>query len=179
MSVSRLLHALHFAADKHRDQRRKDALASPYINHPILVAQLLADIAGVTDTDILMAAILHDTVEDTETTFEELEQLFGSSVAGIVAEVTDDKTLSKKERKRLQIEHAQHISPEGALVKIADKLANIHDIAINPPQGWDRARRTEYLAWAEAVVGSCPSVNVALENRFAETLETAHAALQV
>ncbi len=176
---SRLLHALHFAADKHRDQRRKDAHASPYINHPILVAQILADVGGVKDTEILMAAVLHDTVEDTETTLPELEHVFGPRVARIVAEVTDDQNLPKLERKRLQIEHARDISHEGALVKLADKTANIQDIATNPPRGWDADRRLEYLAWAQDVVTSCPPVNPALEANFAAVLQAAHEALNV
>jgi guanosine-3',5'-bis(diphosphate) 3'-pyrophosphohydrolase len=179
IAISDLLKALHFAADKHRDQRRKDVHASPYINHPIQVAQILAETGGVEDIEVLMAAILHDTVEDTETTLSELEQVFGARVARIVGEVTDDTGLPKAERKRLQIEHAREISGEGALVKIADKTANIQDIATNPPAGWDAARRQQYLAWAEQVVASCPPVNGALEANFASTLRAAHRTLGV
>src|SRR4051812_9768931 len=101
-----LLHALHFAADKHRDQRRKDVGASPYINHPIEVAELLARVGDITDRVTLQAAILHDTIEDTNTTPEELDAAFGPDVRRVVEEVTDDKNLKKEERKRLQIEHA-------------------------------------------------------------------------
>jgi len=172
-NVSLLLKALHFAADKHRDQRRKDADASPYINHPIYVAQILADEGGIDDLDVLAAAILHDTVEDTETEATDIEHEFGQRVANIVAEVTDDKSLEKPERKRLQIEHASHLSDEGALVKIADKIANIRDVVGNPPKGWDQERRVEYLDWAEQVVRNCPKVNPALENCFLESLASA------
>jgi guanosine-3',5'-bis(diphosphate) 3'-pyrophosphohydrolase len=177
--VSLLLKALHFAADKHRDQKRKDVSASPYINHPIFVAQILADVGGIDDLEVLSAAVLHDTVEDTETEVTDIEKEFGERVANIVGEVTDDKSLEKSERKRLQIEHARDISEEGALVKVADKIANVRDIASNPPKDWDQARRVEYLDWAEQVVGSCPKVNSALENYFYESLASAREVFQV
>src|SRR3954464_12991765 len=119
-AVGQLLAALHFAADKHRDQRRKDAGASPYINHPIEVAELLARVGGVRDLVVLQAAILHDTIEDTQTTPGELEAHFGARVRKVVEEVTDDTTLLKVDRKRLQIEHAPHLSREAQLVKLAD-----------------------------------------------------------
>ena len=174
-----LLKALHFAAVKHRDQRRKDIYASPYINHPIRVAQILSEIGEIDDVEILAAAVLHDTVEDTETTSEELEGEFGVRIARIVSQVTDDKTLSKAERKQLQIERACHISKEGALVKVADKIANVQDVSSNPPEGWDDKRRQEYLNWAECVVSNCPPVNRAMEMYFAESLTSAHKALGV
>ena len=107
-----ILHAVHFAADKHRDQRRKGVEASPYINHPIQVAELIARVGDVDDVTVLIAAVLHDTVEDTETTFEELEEVFGPKVRDLVAEVTDDKSLPKAKRKKLQIKHNQFILPE-------------------------------------------------------------------
>jgi guanosine-3',5'-bis(diphosphate) 3'-pyrophosphohydrolase len=147
-----LLRALAFAAHKHRDQRRKDADASPYINHPIALADVLVNEGGVTDIEVLCAALLHDTVEDTDTTPEELERAFGPRVAGIVAEVTDDKALDKAERKRLQIEHASGLSREAKLVKLADKICNLRDVAERPPAGWDLARRREYFEWAKRVV---------------------------
>src|SRR4051794_22452479 len=110
-----LLKALAFAAHKHRDQRRKDAEASPYINHPISLADVLVNEGGVVDHEVLCAALLHDTVEDTATTHEELVDAFGCRIARIVAQVTDDKRLPKHERKRLQIEHAPHLSREAKL----------------------------------------------------------------
>src|ERR1044071_6947855 len=100
-----LLKALTFAARKHRDQRRKDARASPYINHPIALADVLVNEAGVTDVEVLCAALLHDTIEDTETTPGELEREFGRDIADIVAELTDNKMLRKRTRKRMQIAH--------------------------------------------------------------------------
>src|SRR5205823_3466755 len=134
------------------DQRRKDAEASPYINHPIALADVLVNEGGITDFEVLCAALLHDTVEDTATTHQELVDAFGSRIARIVAEVTDDQRLPKQERKRLQIEHAPHLSREAKLVKLADKLCNLRDVAERPPAKWDLARRREYFDWAKHVV---------------------------
>ena len=147
-----LLKALAFAAHKHRDQRRKDAEASPYINHPIALADVLVNEGGVTDFEVLCAALLHDTVEDTATSHEELVNAFGSRIARIVAEVTDDQKLAKAERKRLQVEHAPRLSHEAKLVKLADKLCNLRDVVEHPPAKWDLARRREYFDWAKQVV---------------------------
>jgi len=147
-----LLKALAFAADKHRHQKRKDAEASPYINHPIALANVLVDEGGVEDIEVLCAALLHDTIEDTDTTHEELVNAFGSRIAHIVAEVTDDKNLRSEERKRLQIEHAPKLSVEAKLVKLADKTCNLRDIVVRPPAKWDLTRRREYFDWAKRVV---------------------------
>jgi guanosine-3',5'-bis(diphosphate) 3'-pyrophosphohydrolase len=166
-----LLKALAFAAHKHRDQRRKDAEASPYINHPIALADVLVNEGGVTDVEVLCAALLHDTVEDTATTHEELVEAFGSRIARIVAEVTDDTRLAKAERKRLQIEHAARLSPEAKLVKLADKICNLRDVAERPPSGWDLARRREYFDWAKRVVDNLRGVHPRLEGAF----DAAHA----
>ncbi len=161
-----LLKALAFAAHKHRDQRRKDAEASPYINHPIALADVLVNEGGIVDPEILCAALLHDTVEDTATTPEELVDAFGPRIARIVAEVTDDKSLSKAERKRLQVEHAATISAEAKLVKLADKICNLRDVAQRPPSGWDLARRREYFDWAKSVVDRLRGAHVRLEAAF-------------
>src|SRR5574341_149609 len=158
-----LLKALAFAAHKHRDQRRKDPEASPYINHPIALADVLVNEGGVRDVEVLCAALLHDTVEDTATTSEELERAFGPRIARIVAEVTDDKTLSKSERKRLQIEHAAALSPEAKLVKLADKICNLRDVAERPPATWDLARRREYFDWAKQVIDRLRGAHRGLE----------------
>ncbi len=165
-----ILRAVRFAAERHRNQRRKDEEASPYINHPISVSLLLADVGGITDPEILAAAILHDTIEDTRTTPAELQEAFGARVRGIVDEVTDDKSLAKEVRKQLQIEHARHLSPGAALIKLGDKISNVLDVANSPPTGWSLDRRKEYLDWAEAVVQSCPKVNSELESYFARVL---------
>jgi len=168
-----LLRALHFAAQKHRDQRCKNPDASPYINHPIEVAETLARVAGISDLTVLQAAILHDTVEDTETSPEELEATFGREVCQLVAELTDDKRLPKPERKRLQVEHAPLLSERAKLVKLADKICNVRDVAHEPPQGWSRDRRVEYLAWTERVVAGLRGKNEALDRRYDEVLREA------
>lgn len=160
--AAELLEAVMFAAERHRNQRRKDAEASPYINHPIALAHLLATVGAVDDLDVLRAAILHDTVEDTETSESELRERFGDAVAGMVMEVTDDKALPKQRRKELQVEHAPHKSPGAALVKLADKTCNLRDIAAAPPADWSLARRQEYFDWAERVVDGLPKVNAPL-----------------
>ena len=166
-----LLKALHFAADKHRDQRRKNVEASPYINHPIEVAELLARVGGVTDLVTLQGAILHDTIEDTDTTPEELEQAFGPEVRSVVEEVTDDKDLPKAERKRLQVEHAPHISERARLIKLADKISYVRSVTETPPAQWPLSRRQEYLDWTEQVCAGLRGCNPALETLYAELLE--------
>lgn len=172
-----ILKAAHFAAMKHRDQRRKDHVSSPYINHPIAVALLLAEIGKVKDPEVIAAALLHDTIEDTDTSPLELETEFGLRVRGIVEEVTDDKSLKKADRKRLQIEHAAELSTAAALVKLGDKIANVSDMTMAPPAGWDLNRRREYLDWAGEVISNCPKVNSALESRFAQVLADGRAKL--
>jgi GTP diphosphokinase / guanosine-3',5'-bis(diphosphate) 3'-diphosphatase len=144
-AISMILKAAQFAAAKHRDQRRKDAAASPYINHPIALANILSNEGGISDPVVIVAALLHDTIEDTETTQAELEGVFGVEVPHVVMEVTDDKSLSKADRKRLQIEHAGHISDRAKLVELADKIANIRDVAASPPAEWSLERRREYF----------------------------------
>lgn len=158
--------ALAFAAHKHRDQRRKDEGASPYINHPIALADLLVSEGGVTDHVVLCAAILHDTIEDTETSHAELVAAFGQEIADVVAEVTDDKSLPKAERKQLQIEHAAHASRRAKLVKLADKTCNLRDLAATPPHDWSSERRREYLEWSKQVVAGVRGINAGLEAAF-------------
>jgi GTP diphosphokinase / guanosine-3',5'-bis(diphosphate) 3'-diphosphatase len=169
-----LLKALAFAARKHRDQRRKDPEESPYINHPIALADVLVNEGGVSDVEVLCAALLHDTVEDTATTHEELAHAFGARVARIVAEVTDDKALSKAERKRLQIEHAVRLSPEAKLVKLADKICNLRDVAERPPASWDLARRREYFDWAKRVVDGLRGATSAEMRRLEAAFDAAY-----
>jgi guanosine-3',5'-bis(diphosphate) 3'-pyrophosphohydrolase len=161
-----LLEALAFAAHKHRDQRRKDPDASPYINHPIALANVLVSEGGVTDVGVLCAALLHDTVEDTATTAHELEALFGPRIARIVAEVTDDKALPKAERKRRQVERAGGLSREAKLVKLADKICNLRDVAERAPASWDLARRREYFDWAKEVIDGLRGAHAGLEAAF-------------
>ncbi len=164
--IARLIKAVDFAALKHSRQRRKDAEASPYINHPIALADVLVNEGGVTDCEVLAAALLHDTLEDTATTHEELVNAFGSRVARIVAEVTDDKALDPASRKRRQVEHAPHLSAEAKLVKLADKICNLRDAADRPPAKWDLARRQEYFDWARQVIAGVRGVHARLEAAF-------------
>ena len=164
--LQRLIDALAFAAHKHRDQRRKDVEASPYINHPIALARVLSVEAGIDDVDVICAALLHDTIEDTETSEAELLQRFGPRVAAIVAEVTDDKELPKQERKQLQVEHASQLGREARLVKLADKICNLRDVANSPPPTWPLARRREYFDWAKRVVDGLRGAHAGLEARF-------------
>ena len=159
----RLLDAAHFAADKHRDCRRKDANATPYINHPLRVAQILAE-AGVSNVEVLMAALLHDTVEDTKTTPVELRDRFGSTVADLVAEVTDNKALDKQVRKDLQVLTAPKKSDRAKLIKIADKISNLEDLIARPPD-WSCERIDQYRQWASRVITACRGVNEQLEER--------------
>lgn len=164
--VGFLLRVTAFAAQKHRVQRRKDVEASAYINHPIALADLLANEAGVTDRTVLAAALLHDTVEDTETTADELVAEFGPEIASAVMEVTDDKTLMKAERKRQQIVHAAHLSTSAKLVKLADKIDNLRDLSVSPPAGWSIERKREYFDWAKQVVDEMRGVHPRLEALF-------------
>ena len=171
--VGRLLGAAKFAAERHRKQRRKGADEDPYVNHVIEVAETICRVGGVGDADVLAAALLHDTVEDTGTRPGEIEERFGRRVREIVEEVTDDKSLPKARRKELQVEHAPHLSREAKLVKLADKTANVRDVAESPPPDWPRERRAEYLAWAERVVAGLRGVNRALEENFDRALAEA------
>ena len=171
MNHTFILKAAHFAAQKHRDQRRKDKHVSPYIIHPISVALAITQIGGVDDPEILAAALLHDTLEDTETTPEELEAEFGKKVCEYVLDVSDDKTLPKDERKIRQIEHAKKISKGAALIKLGDKISNVTDVINSPPVDWDINRRKEYLDWAEKVIKNCPKVNDRMENKFQEIIK--------
>lgn len=167
-----LLKALRFSADKHRNQRRKDVAQSPYINHPIEVVQLLWEVGGVRNIDILLAAILHDTIEDTEARPEEIRDAFGEAVMSYVMEVTDDKSLPKGERKRLQIETAPEKSLGAKLVKLADKSCNIRDLVTRPPEDWPPERRRDYLLWSERVVAGLRGTNAALEEYYDNELSS-------
>lgn len=164
--TARLIKAIAFASHKHRDHRRKDAPASPYINHPIALTDLLVNVGQVFDNEVLCAAVLHDTIEDTDTTADELKREFGAKIAHIVVEVTDDKTLPKAERKQHQIDHAPHASPQAKLVKLADKICNLRDIVDNPPAKWSLQRKREYFDWAAKVVAGLRGTHAPLEAVF-------------
>jgi GTP diphosphokinase / guanosine-3',5'-bis(diphosphate) 3'-diphosphatase len=172
-NLAKFIEAASFSARKHVGQRRKGNDAAPYINHPLEVANLLTNVGKVEDFDVLIAAVLHDTVEDTETTAEEIAEKFGGTVCGYVLEVTDDKSLPKAERKQKQIEHAPHLSHGAKLVKLADKISNIRDVLENPPDGWDKERRIEYVNWGKKVVEGLRGANEFLEKHFDEITEKA------
>lgn len=176
--VDAVLRAALFAAQKHRAGTRKGAESSPYINHPLAVAAVLAE-HGVTDAVTLQAALLHDTVEDTETTPAELEEVFGPAVARVVVEVTDDKALAKDERKRVQVEKAPGLSPRAKLVKLGDKICNVRDVTWDPPRGWLLERRIEYVDWTEKVVAGCRGIHASLEACYDRTLADARRSLGV
>jgi len=171
--IAELLDALHFAALRHRHQLRKGAAGYPYVNHVIAVTELLAR-CGVDDLVTLQGALLHDTIEDTETTPDELAARFGAEVRDLVLEVTDDRALAKEERKRRQIAHAPHLSERARRLKIADKTCNVVDVAFDPPPDWSLTRRADYLDWADAVVGQILGVGPeALENAWREAFANA------
>ncbi len=174
-----LMSALRFSAERHKDQRRKDQQASPYINHPIQVAEILWRVGAVSDMVVLIAALLHDTLEDTETTAAELEKLFGTEITRVVQEVSDDPNLSSAERKRLQVEHAPHISLRAQQVKLADKICNIYDITHQaPPRNWTVERKQAYLDWSEQVVAGLRGCNVHMERYYDELLARGRHILQ-
>ena len=164
--MNKLIQVLNFSAEKHKNQRRKDVEASPYINHPIALANVLANEGGIANSEVLCAAILHDTLEDTETTEAELRDYFGDTITDIVLEVTDDKNLPKEQRKQLQIDHAPHISHEAKLVKLADKICNLRDMLSAPPKDWPVERKQAYFQWAEDVVVGLRGTNAKLEKIF-------------
>ena len=172
-TLKTVLSAASFAAEKHRDQKRKGSGAHPYINHPLEVASLLANVGKVDDVDVIVAGILHYTVEDCSVSYDEIERQFGRSVADLVRELTDDKSLPKEERKRLQVEHAPHLTHGAKQVKLADKISNIRDVIENPPSGWSVERRREYVEWGEDVVAGLRGANADLEKLFDETAERA------
>ena len=163
MISGKLLQAMHFAAHKHRDQRRKDPRGTPYINHPLDVAHILWFEGEVHDIDVLTAAILHDTVEDTDTTMDEIELAFGHAVARYVEEVTDDTSLSRHERKAAQLAKAAEISHGAKLIKLGDKISNLRDIARSTPVGWTPGRCRNYFEWAAGVVNQMRGTNAGLE----------------
>jgi guanosine-3',5'-bis(diphosphate) 3'-pyrophosphohydrolase len=170
-STGLILKAFRFSAEKHNDQRRKDSKASPYINHPIRVADILWRIGDVREINLLLASILHDTIEDTATTPDEIRTEFGEDVLALVLEVTDDKRLPKAIRKQLQVEHAPHKSRKAKMLKLADKISNVQDLVTSPPKDWSLKRKQEYLLWTEKVVAGLRGVNKKLERHYDEILQ--------
>ena len=171
--LPKFLQAISFAAKKHSTQKRKGADQQPYVNHVLEVANLLANVGKIEDFDVLIAAVLHDTIEDTPTTESEITELFGAEVCEMVLEVTDDKSLPKARRKELQIEHAPHLSAGAKFIKLADKISNIRDVSENPPADWSVERRIEYINWGERVIDGLRGANANLETHFDDLIAVA------
>ena len=164
-----ILSAARFAAEKHSRQRRKGDAAEPYINHLIEVAELVSMALPEPDTNLVIAALLHDSIEDADVTAGDLASRFGADVAGLVDEVTDDKSLPKQERKRLQVENASKKSARAQTIKLADKISNLRSMLSSPPAGWDYERRREYFVWARRVVDGLTAPNPMLKAEFEST----------
>ena len=173
IEFDQLMDTIIFAANKHQGQVRKDADHSPYITHPLAVARAIAEIGGVGDTLVYKAAILHDTIEDTNTTEEEIRQHFGEKVLQIVLEVTDDKSLEKLERKRRQVIHAPSLSYPARIVKLADKITNCLDILQSPPEDWTLQRRRDNIQWGADVIAQIRGTNPGLEAAFDQIITEA------
>jgi (p)ppGpp synthase/HD superfamily hydrolase len=169
--ITKFVNAIEFAAEKHKLQRRKGYLKIPYINHPVKVCKILID-CEETDIDLLLAAILHDTIEDTDTTVKELQELFGEKVTALVTEVTDNMDMDEQERKTLQVTNASRLSSDASLIRIADKIANLSDL-IKYPLNWTTRRKIRYIGWAVDVFNNCKGRNVKLDEAFEEVVSRA------
>lgn len=169
--IQLLVRAIAFASEKHKAQKRKDISKTPYINHPIDLLEVLACEGNVTDIPTLCAAALHDTIEDTQTTAEELKSIFGDKITAIVLDLTDDKSLPKLERKEKQIEHAPHCLPEAKVVKIADKICNLRNILEMPPKNWVKEEKLTYFHWSSRVVNAIRGSHSVLEEVFDKLYE--------
>ena len=167
--VQRILAAAMFAAEKHATQKRKGAAGEPYVNHLIEVAQLTAGSSEHLDADLVMAAFLHDTIEDTGTTAAELEAAFGSDIAALVVEVSDDQSLPKEVRKELQVQTAPQKSARAQILKLADKISNLRSMLASPPATWSPERRRQYVSWARRVVDALSAPNPILKAEFERT----------
>ena len=176
--IQLIFKALDLASTRHKNQHRKGKTKTPYINHPIKVASILVNEGGESDLVLIISAVLHDVVEDTVSNEQEMIELknqisteFGNEVLRVVEEVSDDKSLRKEERKRLQVEHAPLISDLAKKIKLADKISNLREIVSDPPMLWTNERIHEYLRWAENVVSGLRGLNVSLEMAFDKSLE--------
>ena len=170
------LRAAHRAAEWYASQRRKGAAKEPYVNHLLEVAALVAS-AGASE-DVICAALLHDAIEDQKIPAVLIASLFGAAVAGMVCEVTDDKTKSKEERKELQITHAPTLSPGAKLIKLADKISNLNSLTSSAPVEWMTERRLAYVEFCRNVVAGLRGANTMLEELFDEAADAAREAHQ-
>lgn len=168
--IQAILSAADYAAQKHANQRRKGTAGEPYINHLIEVGHLVSMAQEEPDANLVIAALLHDTIEDAGVTVAELIERFGQDVANLVLEMTDDKSLPKAERKRLQIEHADKLSVRAQIIKLADKISNLRSILDSPPADWSVERRAEYVKWAIRVVNRLTTPPPLLKMEFDRTV---------
>lgn len=164
--IQRIFAAAQFASEKHAAQKRKGVAAEPYVNHLIEVARLIAGSSESLDANLVMAGLLHDTIEDTDTKAGEIERAFGSDVAALVLEVTDDKSLPKADRKALQVTNAPHKTVRAQVIKLADKISNLRSMLASPPADWSTERKREYFAWAKQVVAGLGAPNPILKAEF-------------
>lgn len=174
-----VLKALAFAAEKHRFQFRKGEEQTPFINHPIKVANLLSEVGKIDDPATICGAILHDTIEDTVTSCDELEVLFGKEICGLVSEVSDDRYMKPSESKIHQVDYAALLSEKAKLIRLADKIANVYDIAHFPPAHWTKERRKQYLNWSKSVVDNIRGINPELEQKFDDVFQEARKILSL
>lgn len=165
-----LVRAFHFACSSHVCHRRKGEADEPYVNHLADVALRVAEATGGTDANLIAAALLHDCIEDVGVTREDLVIAFGEDIAGLVVEVTDDKTLHRSERKRLQVETAAGKSDRAKMLKLADKASNVRALVASPPD-WPAGRKLEYADWAEAVADRLRGINETLERELGAAIE--------
>lgn len=168
--IQNICSGIDFAAEKHRFQTRKNKEKTPYISHPIGVAYHLMEVGEVRETSMIIGALLHDTVEDTQTTFEEIENKFGKQVVSLVRELTDDKSLSREARTRFQVINASHKTKEAAQIKLADNLFNLNDLYNNPPSDWTQTRIDRYYEWAQSVIDRLPEANDRLHSAVEEII---------
>ena len=173
-----ITHALRFAAERHSSQRRKGQAKEPYVNHLAEVSELVADATEGKDANLIAAALLHDTIEDTETSSDELVATFNNDIAQLVADVTDDKSLPKQDRKHLQVVNSRAQNMRVKLLKLADKTSNLRSLANSPPENWNTERKQAYIDWAIKVAAGLKGVNPWLEERFDEALRRAQKTLQ-
>lgn len=177
--MHRILRAAHVASVWHAHQRRKGSAQEPYVNHLLEVAELVAESPeGQNDENLIIAALLHDAIEDAKIHSSQIAEMFGADAADLVQEVTDDKTLEKQERKRLQIVNAPNKSRRAALLKLADKISNLRAVANDPPVHWPLERRREYVRWARAVVDGLPPASPWLRQKFEEAAAEAEASTE-
>jgi guanosine-3',5'-bis(diphosphate) 3'-pyrophosphohydrolase len=161
-----VIRAAYFAGEKHRLQRRSDVEQTPYINHPLELAHILTEEGGINCLDTICASLLHDTLEDTDTSSDELKKHFGDVIASIVMEVSNDMTLSSQQRRVYELEKVVSLSHKAKLVKIADKLANIRDVSTMPPMGWTREKKQDYFDFALEIINQIGSVSPRLHQIF-------------